>query len=313
MAIEKPFKPETSWKKIVFRGYFALAFLDIFALASLQNAPAEKQSAAETQGLLARRYQEGEKLSYHMKGVNENWRYEIQADGVVKRDSSGKYFEEYAWSHLISDGTPVALSPATSNFRQIVSLAPETPPSLPNLSQVDLRLIGPITDWMTLYVDLWMANRLKKLSHAGDHFYFKRGTPNSWADGNYVLLGEDSIDFDFTLKDVNQTDKIATLLVRHVPPEKPEINIPVEWMRPPVADTPNNWVEVEKRPNGKYLAEVGKETFDVQIKVSLANGKILSAKIDNPVEAVSRECIDATLTNCTVSVPHHILRQIEIY
>jgi hypothetical protein len=281
--------------------------------ASLQNAPAEKRSAAETPGLLARRYQEGEKLSYHMKGVNENWRYEIQADGVVKRDSSGKYFEEYAWSHLISDGTPATLPPATSNFRQIVSLAPETPPSIPDLSQVDPRLIGPITDWMTFYVDLWLANRLNKLSHAGDHFYFKQGTPNSWADGNYVLLGEDSIDFDFVLKDLNQTDKIATLLVRHVPPEKPEIKIPVEWMRSPVADTPNNWVEVERRPDGKYLAEVGKETFDVQIKVSLADGRILSAKIDNPVEAVSRECTDAALTSCTASVPHHILRQIEIY
>jgi hypothetical protein len=281
--------------------------------AWLQNAPAVEQSPAETPGLLARRYQEGEKLSYHMKGANENWRYEVQADGVVKRDSSGKYFEEFTWSHLVSDGTPATLLPGTSNFRQIVSLAPETPPSFPNLSQVDLHLIGPITDWMTFYADLWLANRLNKLSHAGDHFYFKKGTPSSWADGNYVLLGEDSIDFDFTLKDVNQAGKIATLLVRHVPPEKPEIKIPVEWMRPPVADTPNNWVEVEKRPTGKYLAEVGKETFDVLIKVSLVDGKILSAKIDNPVEAVSRECADAALTSCTASVPHHILRQIEIY
>jgi hypothetical protein len=292
----------------------ALLLLCGFTLeASRQTAPSEKQSAAETPGLLARRYQDGEKLTYHMKGVNENWRYEIQADGVVKRDASGMYFEEYAWSHMISDGTPATLSPATSNFRQIVSLAPETPPSFPNLGQVDPHLIGPITDLMTFYVDLWMANRLNKLSHAGDHFYFKRGTPNSWADGNYVLLGEDSIDFDFTLKDVNHTDKIATLLVRHVVPEKPEIKIPAEWMRAPVADAPNNWVEVEKKPNGKYLAEVGKETFDVQIKVSLADGKILSAKIDNPVEAVSRECADAALTSCTASVPHHILRQIEVY
>jgi hypothetical protein len=275
--------------------------------ASPQNPP------AETLGLLARRYLEGEKLSYHMKGVNENWRYEIQADGVVKRDSSGKYFEEYAWPRMISDGAPATLSPATLNFRQIVSLAPETPPSFPNLSQVDPRIIGPITDWMTFYADLWLANRLNKLNHVGDHFYFKRGTPNSWADGNYVVLGEDSIDFDFTLKDVDQTVKIATLLVRHVPPEKPEIKIPAEWMRPPVSDTPNNWVEVKKRPNGKYVAEVGKETFDVEIKVSLADGKILSGKIDNPVEAVSRKCADAMLTNCTASVPHHILRQIEIY
>jgi hypothetical protein len=40
---------------------------------------------------------------------------------------------------------------------------------------------------------------------------------------------------------------------------------------------------------------------------------ILSAKIDNTIEAVSRECADATLTSCTASVPHRILRQIEVY
>jgi len=45
----------------------------------------------------------------------------------------------------------------------------------------------------------------------------------------------------------------------------------------------------------------------------LANGKILSAKIDNTIEVVSRECADATLTSCTASVPHRILRQIEVY
>jgi hypothetical protein len=42
-----------------------------------------------------------------------------------------------------------------------------------------------------------------------------------------------------------------------------------------IADTPNNWVEVEKRAEDKYVAEVGKETFEVRIRVSLANGKIL--------------------------------------
>jgi hypothetical protein len=285
-----------------------------FALQTTsQNPPAEKQTAPASPGLLARRYQEGEKLSYHMKVVNEKWRYEIQADGVVKRDSAGKYFEEYAWSHMISDGTPVTLSPASSNFRQSVTLAPETLPSVPNLNQVDTKMIGPITDWMTIYSDLWLANKLNTLNHAGDHFYFKSGTANSWADGNYVLLGEDSIDFDFTLKEVNQPQKIATLVVRHVPPEKPEIKIPVDWMRAPVADMPNNWVEVKKTPNGKYLAEVGKETFEVQIKVSLVDGRILSAKIDNPVEAISRECTDAAFSSCTDPVPHHILRQIEVY
>jgi hypothetical protein len=43
----------------------------------------------------------------------------------------------------------------------------------------------------------------------------------------------------------------------------------------------------------KIVAEVGKETFEVEINVSLQNGKIVSATIDNPVEVLSRECEDA--------------------
>lgn len=59
---------------------------------------------------LLRRYREGEKLTDHMNGINEGWHYEIQADGVVKRDSTAGYFEEYRWSNLISESESYALS-----------------------------------------------------------------------------------------------------------------------------------------------------------------------------------------------------------
>jgi hypothetical protein len=45
--------------------------------------------------LLKRHYHEGERLAYHMKDMNEAWRYETQANGLVKRDSDGKHFEEH--------------------------------------------------------------------------------------------------------------------------------------------------------------------------------------------------------------------------
>jgi hypothetical protein len=126
------------------------------------------------------------------------------------------------------------------------------------------------------------------------------------------MTGEDSIDFDLTLEDVNRTNNTATVIVRHVPPEKPEIRTPADWMRKPVADTPNNWVQVTRTKSGKYLAAVGKETFDVEIRLSLADGKILSGSIDNPVETTERECEDAALTKCGDPRPHRIRRQIEI-
>jgi len=267
--------------------------------------------AAGSPSPLLRRYREGEKLSYKMKAVNQSRHYEIEADGVVKKDASG-YYEEYAWSQLITDPPKATLTGASLAFRQPVTLDPNHPPAMPDLSKVEPAMIGPVTDLMTFYVDLWLAEKTGQLLHAGDHFYFKHGTAASWADGQYVLLGEDSIDFDLTLKDINQTDNTATLIVRHVVPEKPQIKIPAEWMRAPVAGTPNNWVQTQKMPNGKFLAAVGKETFDVEYKLSLADGKILSATMDNPVETVERECSDAALTQCGEQRPRHILRQVSI-
>jgi hypothetical protein len=261
---------------------------------------------------LLRRYHEGEKLTYRMKGSNESWHYEIQADGVVKKDPAGNYFEEYGWSNLVSDNQKVALSPASLGFRQQVSLDPNRNPAIPNLSQVDTRLIGPITDFMTFYADLWLAEKTGQLTHAGDHFLFKHGKPNSWADGTYVLIGEDALDFDFTLKEVKHSENTATLLIRHVPPQNPEINLPAEWMRKPVANTANNWVQVQKMEQGKYLAAVGKETFEVEITLSLIDGKILSGQIDNAVETIERQCADSALTTCGDSKPHSIRRQIAI-
>jgi hypothetical protein len=283
----------------------------ILLICSASNLLAA-QAIPTSQNLLLRRYREGEKLTYHMKGVNEDWHYKIQADGIVKKDSNGTYFEEYRWSNLITDNQKTALSPASLDFRQQLTLDPNRNPAVPNLSQVDPKFIGPITDFMTFYVDVWLAVKTGQLVHAGDHFYLKYGAPSSWADGTYVLTGESSIDFDLTLKAVNIADNTAVLVVRHVPPENPAIKLPADWMRKPVADMPNNWVLVKKEKDGKYLAGVGKETFVVEIKVSLADGKILSGSMDNPVETIERECEDDALTKCSDSKPHPIRRQIEI-
>jgi hypothetical protein len=60
------------------------------------------------------------------------------------------------------------------------------------------------------------------------------------------------------------------------------------------------------------MAAVGKETFTVEMKISLPDGKILSASMDNPVETIMRMCDDEALTQCTPPQPHEILRKIEI-
>ena len=288
------------------------AFIFLCALSALASAQVAAQSTTPTPGPLARHYTEGEKLTYHMKGNNDGWTYEVQATGVVKRDANGRFVEEYGWSDFKSKA-PMSLSPASLSFRQTLSLDPSIQPSVPNLSQVQPFLIGPITDMLTFYSDLWIAIRQSGLNHPGDHAYVKFGGPSSWADGNYVILGEDSIDFDLTLNALDSSSQIATLLVKHVPLAQPKVKLPAPWMQTPVADTPNNFVDVKgKNKDGKYVAQVGKETFDVEIKISLKDGKILSATMDNVVKTHARECSDSTLLDCGAPVDHQIHRQIEI-
>jgi hypothetical protein len=83
-------------------------------------------------------------------------------------------------------------------------------------------------------------------------------------------------------------------------------------MYKPVADTLNNWVQLQKANDNKYVAAVGKETFEVRITVNLNDGRILSASMDNPVETLERECADLALTKCGDSKPHLIRRRVDL-
>jgi hypothetical protein len=273
------------------------------------------QGAQPGRSLSARCYKEGERTTYLMKGINENWRYEIQAAGVVKKDPTGKYVEEYSWSKLVSNGVAVTLPPSGLRFREVLSLDPDKAISIPNLTTVPPVLIGPITDLATFYVDLWLATRLgAKLSHAGDHAFLKVGIPASWADGRRVVLGESAVDFDLTLLNVDRSRQIAVLLVQHVPPAQPHVRLPATWMRKPVAGTPNNWVQVTRK-DGKFVAGVGEETFDVRIKVSLEDGKIVSGRLANLVKARERNCRDPALTSCdaprSLQISRHVMISLE--
>lgn len=83
-------------------------------------------------------------------------------------------------------------------------------------------------------------------------------------------------------------------------------------MRKPVADTPNNWVTVQRMKDGTFLGAVGKETFVDEIVLSLSDGMILSATMDNRVQTIERECTDSSVTQCGAPKSHFISRQVEI-
>jgi hypothetical protein len=268
------------------------------------------QTASSPQRLLSRKYVDGEQSRYVMKGQNNANAYEVQITGTTVLKAPGRFAEEFAWSRLVTNGTPRTLPASSEAFRVAITLGGEKPFETPDLSKAR-GLIGPVTDLMTFYADLFLAMHQGSLAKAGDRFVFSSPGAASWADGVRVVLGEDHIDFDLTLVSVDAAAGIAEILVKHVPPAQPKIRLPADWMRAPVADVANNWVQVEKTATG-YDASVGKETFDVTLKVSLADGRLISARMVNPVTAITRSCSDEALTRCGDAKPDPTMRRIEM-
>jgi hypothetical protein len=281
----------------------------IFAMALVEwaSTSAGQQGATEA-GTLQRRYTSGTVSHYLMTGNNDGWQYSIGATDVVKRDTSGRYYEEIGWSGLTSNAHQT-LTPASLALRQTVSLDdPSSYMRVPNLATVQPLLIGPITDTLTIYSDLLLAIQ-SKLVQPGQTAYVSRTTPNSWADGQHVLLGQDVVDFSLKVETVNPAEHSETLLIQHVPPPALHIQLPAKWMHEPTSAEPNNFVQVSKQDDG-FTADVGKETFDVRLVVDTRDGHILSAAMHNPVALTTRTCTNRELTQCGPEASKTTLREI---
>jgi hypothetical protein len=263
-------------------------------------------------GSLTRHYRDGETLTYRMTATNQEWHYTAEASGRAKKTPAGPFVEEFRWISMTSNGQPLTFSPAMAAFRQTLSLDPQWMPGGPSLDNTDARMVGPITDLFTFYVDLWLIHKIGFLHHPGDHFRVSNPQASSWGDGARVILGKDPIDFDLNIQSMDDAAHTATIVIHHLPPPHPNLQFPVDWMKDPVAVTPNNWVEVTKTEDGKYHAAVGKETFDVTLVVSTIDGRILSGTMENPVISTGRVCDDAALTRCTPAEQQNIHRHVEI-
>lgn len=281
----------------------------VFATVLVQvTHPIIAQQTATGVGTLQRRYTNGAVSHYLMTGNNDGWQYTILASDVVKQDSNGRYYEEIRWSDLTSNAQQ-SLTPASLALRQTLSLDdPASYMRVPNLATVQPLLIGPITDTLTIYSDLLLAMQ-SKLVQPGQTAYVSRTTPNSWADGQRVLLGQDVVDFSLKVESVNPVEHTETLLIQHVPPPALHVVLPAKWMQEPPSAKPNNFVQVSRQGDG-YTAEAGKETFDVRLVVDTRDGRILSATMHNPVSLTVRTCTDRDVTHCGPADPKTTLREI---
>jgi hypothetical protein len=286
-----------SWLPLVFT-------LVWFQVPTTGNAP---QTATAT-GTLQRRYTDGAVSHYVMTGDNDGWQYTIRATDVVKRDTQGRYYEEINWSELTSNAQQT-LTPASLGLRQTVSLDdPATYMKVPDLANVQPVLIGPITDTLTFYSDLLLATKAILLQ-AGQTAYISRTTPNSWTDGQRVLLGQDVVDFSLKVESVNPVEHSETLLIQHLPPPELHVQLPAQWMHELLSGKPSNFVQVSKQEGG-FSAETGTETFDVRMVVDTRDGHILSATMHNPVLLKIRKCTDRELTQCGPETTKTTLREI---
>jgi hypothetical protein len=268
------------------------------------------QQALTDAGCLQRRYVDGAVSHYWMAGDNDGRKYTIGATDTVKRDGKGRYYEEIGWSNLTSTNQQV-LTPASLALRQTVSLDdPASYMRVPNLANVQPILIGPITDFLTFYSDLLLGVKAK-LMQPGQNAYVSRTTPNSWADGQRVLLGEDVVDFSISMESSSPAEHTETLLIRHVPPPALHVEQPAKWMQESALAKPNNFVQISKEGDD-FVAETGMETFDVRLVLDTRDGSILSAEMHNPVVLKTRVCTDRELTHCGPEEPKTILREITL-
>jgi hypothetical protein len=129
------------------------------------------------------------------------------------------------------------------------------------------------------------------------------------------LIGEDCIDFSLTLKSVDRIAQIAIVEIDHVPPPQTCVNLPADWLKVPVSKVPNNWIQITKESDSSYLAAVGVETFSVIVNINLHDGRIISAKMENPVETIVRKCSKSDLSEVSCGAPssEKIFRRVEIY
>jgi hypothetical protein len=287
-----------------------------FLLCALGAAtdPATSRSST-TAPPVGRIYVPGEVVVYELKirheGRDKPRVTEATSSAVVKEDS-GIFYEATHWLSLKVDGIPVNVTRLP--FEQQVSLDGKFKigQHFPDLSRAPHELAGPITELLTYYSDLQLASRPGRLVKPSDHVLVPYGRPSSWANPRAgILIGEDCIDFDLALVSADNSAKTATITVAHVPPKALCVSLPAAWMRDPIVPgRQNNWTQVIKVDDHKFIAAAGLETFTVEL--NLKEGRIISAKDDNPVEVSERVCSDDTLTACGPPVRYRIVRTAEL-
>ncbi len=122
------------------------------------------------------------------------------------------------------------------------------------------------------------------------------GIPAIWDNGH----GKTCIDFDISLEKLNADSDFMTVKVSHVPPKTACVDLPAMWMQTPINYNlePNNVVNIQPRTDSLFNITVGSERIDVELKVELSTGKILSGHLVDSLDLEERLCTDDKGQSC---------------
>jgi len=115
--------------------------------------------------LLARRYVEGNRLRYRITGNENGTTYQVTIVATTTKRTDGRFVEEIAWSDMVVNGAPRALTPTSQAFRVAVTLEGGAPFDWPDLSKAP-GIIGPVTDMLNFYADLFLVRHQGSLRQA---------------------------------------------------------------------------------------------------------------------------------------------------
>ncbi len=182
--------------------------------------------------------------------------------------------------------------------------------ALPDLTGWDMGVVGPVTDLHTFLIAVSHQVGADRLTRLGETFTTGEAAKASWANGENIPVGEDCIQISVTLLELNA--ETAVYETRFMPPADACLEPLKPWMEAPVVEgTPNNFQQ-QMMMGPMAAAMWGREQFIITSTVRRADGRILSATMDNPLTLRLKVGCDPNLDSCKHEMPMTIHRKLQL-
>jgi len=266
---------------------------------------------------LTRKYNIGEVYRYRMTTNvihNDKWQSTIVAvcELKVMAGSDKIPYEEVKWiSKKVITAKDTTEYPEeiknTSPYR--ISLHPNGRLDLPPIQVAGMT--GEITDFNTFYVAISPRLGIGQLHKQFDSFTKPENVKGNFANGKDILKGEDCLEASSILQRITKEE--AIIQSDFMPPATQCLQYFTAEMTKPVAgETINNFQMVRASANNKVNLFYGKEKFNINSTISLKDGKLRSALMNNTLFLQLKLNCNSDYTDCQHTMPFTIDRKIRL-